>query len=66
MNRLVATQSGRGNEKNFACEAGICGKFEKLAVKVPPKAQVLKLRDAMLNLESLKDASEIARLMQKQ
>ena len=63
MERTV--EAGRGNENNFASEADICEKFEKLAIKALPKAQVHKLRDAMLNLESLKDAGEIARLMQK-
>ena len=64
MERTV--EAGRGNENNFASEADICEKFEKLAIKALPKAQVHKLRDAMLNLESLKDAGELARLMQKQ
>jgi 2-methylcitrate dehydratase PrpD len=64
MERTV--EAGRGNENNFASAADICEKFEKLAIKALPKAQVEKLRDAMLNLESLNDASEIARLMQKQ
>ena len=63
MERTV--EAGRGNENNFASEADICEKFEKLAIKALPKTQVHKLRDAMLNLESLKDAGEIARLMQK-
>jgi 2-methylcitrate dehydratase PrpD len=64
MERTV--EAGRGNENNFASEADLCEKFEKLAVKALPKEQVHKLRDAMLNLESVKDASELAKLMQKQ
>jgi hypothetical protein len=40
-------------------------KFEKLAVKALPKAQAAKLRDAMLGLEKLQDASELARLLQR-
>jgi ABC-type phosphate/phosphonate transport system substrate-binding protein len=40
-------------------------KFEKLARKALPKARVAKLRDAMLGLEKLKDAAELARLMQR-
>ena len=43
--------------------ADIVEKFEKLAGKVLPKAQVGKLRDAMLGLEKLADAAELARLM---
>ena len=64
MERTV--EAGRGNENNFASEADLCEKFEKLAVKALPQEQVHKLRDAMLNLESVKDASELAKLMQKQ
>jgi hypothetical protein len=40
-------------------------KFEKLASKALPKAQVEKLRDAMLGLEKLGDASELAQLLVK-
>jgi hypothetical protein len=63
MRRTV--EAGRGSEKNFASDADVVAKFEKLAAKALPKAQVGKLRDAMLGLEKLSDASEIARLMQK-
>jgi 2-methylcitrate dehydratase PrpD len=63
MERTV--EAGRGNENNFASEADLCEKFEKLAIKALPKAQVHQLRDVMLNLESVTDAGEIARLMQK-
>src|SRR4051812_44222025 len=63
MERTV--EAGRGNENNFASEAEVCEKFEKLAAKALPKAQIEKLRDAMLKLETLKDASEIARLLAK-
>ena len=38
-------------------------KFENLAAKALPKAQVGKLRDAMLGLETLEDAAELARLL---
>ncbi len=58
-------EAGRGSEKNFASDADVVAKFEKLAAKALPKAQVGKLRDAMLGLEKLDDASELARLMQK-
>ena len=56
-------EAARGSEKKFASDAEIVEKFEKLAVKALPRAQVGKLRDAMLGLEKLKDAAEIARLM---
>ena len=58
-------EAGRGSEKNFASDADVVAKFEKLAAKALPKGQVGKLRDAVLQLEKLPDASEIARLMQK-
>lgn len=56
-------ESGRGSEQKFASDSDIVEKFEKLAGKVLPKAQVGKLRDAMLGLENLADAAELARLM---
>jgi aconitate decarboxylase len=61
MERTV--EAARGSEKKFASDADIVEKFEKLARKALPQAQVAKLRDAMLNLENLEDASEIARLL---
>ncbi len=61
MERTV--EAARGSEKKFASDADIVEKFEKLARKALPRPQVEKLRDAMLNLENLKDAGEIARLM---
>ncbi len=63
MERTV--EAGRGNENSFASEAEVVGKFEKLATHVLPRPQVEQLRDAMLGLESLKDAAQIARLMSK-
>jgi 2-methylcitrate dehydratase PrpD len=63
MERTV--EAGRGNENNFATEAEVVQKFEKLAVHVLPRPQVEQLRDAMLGLESLEDAAQIARLMAK-
>lgn len=55
----------RGSEKKFATESEIVEKFEKLAVKAIPKSQAAQLRDAMLGLEKLADASELARLLSK-
>ncbi len=61
MKRTV--EAARGSEQKFVSDAEIIEKFEKLAVKALPKAQVGKLRDAMLGLEKLGDAAEIARLL---
>lgn len=61
MERTV--ESARGSEHKFASEADIVEKFEKLAAKALPQAQVERLRDAMLGLEKLDDATNIARLL---
>lgn len=61
MERTV--EAPRGSEKKFASTAEVVEKFEKLAIKALSRARVAKLRDAMLNLENLEDATEIARLM---
>lgn len=61
MERTV--ESARGSEHKFASASDITEKFEKLAVKVLPKAQVGQLRDAVLGMEKLQDATEIARLL---
>lgn len=63
MERTV--EAGRGNENNFASEADVVRKFENLALHALPRPQVEQLRDAMLELGTLADASELARLMQK-
>ncbi|MCI3953291.1 MAG: mmgE/PrpD family protein [Burkholderiales bacterium] len=63
MKRTV--EAARGSEKKFASEADIVGKFEKLAVKALPKSQVAELRDAILSLEKLQDASRLAQLLAK-
>ena len=62
--RLEKTvEAGRGNETNFATEADIVEKFEKLAAHVLPRAQVERIRDWMLGLESRADAAELPRLL---
>jgi aconitate decarboxylase len=53
----------RGSDANFAPAADIVDKFGKLAVHALPKARVAKLRDAVLKLEQLADAAELAALM---
>ena len=61
MDRTV--ESARGSEYRFASESDIVEKFEKLAAKALPKAQVEQLRDAMLGLDKLSDATQIAKLL---
>ena len=63
MERTV--ESARGSEYKFASEADIVEKFEKLAGKALPHPQVEALRDAMLGLEKLDDATRIAQLLAK-
>jgi aconitate decarboxylase len=63
MERTV--EAPRGSEQKFGTEADIVEKFEKLAGKALPRARVEALRDAMLGLDKLSDASEIARLLSK-
>jgi aconitate decarboxylase len=64
MKRTV--EAARGSENKFASDTDIVQKFEKLAVKALPKFQVERLRDAMLGLEKLDDAAQLARLLAKQ
>ena len=61
MERTV--EAGRGNEKNFAPEADVVEKFEKLALKVLPKNQVSQIRDWVLGMDKQSDAADLARLM---
>jgi len=61
MERIVA--AGRGNEHNFASEADVVAKFEKLAIHALPQTQVGELRDALLGIENLADAGRIAELL---
>ena len=61
MERTV--ESARGSEYKFASEADIVEKFEKLASKALPRSQTERLRDAMLGLDKLTDATEISRLL---
>jgi 2-methylcitrate dehydratase PrpD len=58
-------EAARGSEKKFASEADIVEKFEKLAAKALPRAQVEQLRDAMLGAEKLEDAGKLAQLLAK-
>ena len=55
----------RGGDENFANPAEIIDKFEKLAVHALPEKRVGELRDAVLGLERLEDASRLAALVSK-
>ena len=61
MKRTV--EAARGSEKHFATDAEIIGKFEKLAVKALPKARVAELRDAVMGIEKLPDATVLSKLL---
>jgi len=56
-------ETPRGSEPNFASEAQVVAKFDKLAAHVLKRTQSAQLRDAVLGMEKLKDASRIAKLM---
>jgi 2-methylcitrate dehydratase PrpD len=56
-------QAGRGNEKDFASQADVIEKFHKLAARAIPKPQADQIVQAILHLESLKDASELSQLL---
>jgi len=61
MKRTV--ESARGSEFRFASDAEIIEKFEKLAVKVLPKSKVEQLRDAVMGIEKLPDATVLSKLL---
>jgi len=53
----------RGSEKKFASKELILDKYEKLVRLVLPEARMYELRDTVLNLENLDDASQLGRLL---
>ncbi len=61
MKRTV--EAARGSENHFASDAEIIEKFEKLAIKALPKAQVAELRDAVMGIEKLPDATVLSKLL---
>jgi 2-methylcitrate dehydratase PrpD len=63
MERTV--EAPRGSEQKFGTESDIVEKFEKLAAKALPRPRIEELRDAMLGLDTLSDASRVARLLSK-
>jgi 2-methylcitrate dehydratase PrpD len=58
-------EAARGSEKKFASEADVVEKFEKLAKHALSADRIAALKDAILNLDNLKDATEIPRLLAK-
>ncbi len=64
--RLEQTaEAARGSEQRFASDTQIVEKFEKLASHVLPARQATALRDAVLGLEMLEDATGLVRLLAK-
>ncbi len=61
MKRTVT--AARGSEDFFATDAEIIEKFEKLASKTLPKARVEELRDAVMGIEKLPDATVLSKLL---
>jgi aconitate decarboxylase len=56
-------EAPRGSEASFASEQDIMEKFEKLARKALPDSQRERLIEAVLGMERLADAAELARLL---
>jgi aconitate decarboxylase len=63
--KLERTLEVSRRKETFASVDEVVAKFENLATHVLPRAQVESLRDAMLSLDDLDNAADLARLMQK-
>lgn len=63
--RMERTREVSRAKENFASEAEVVEKFEKLAMHVLPRPQVEKLRDAMLGVEKLQDTTQLTCLLAK-
>ncbi len=63
--KLERTLEMSRRKQNFPVAEEVVDKFDKLATHALPKAQVEQLRDAVLDLEKLPDAAQLARLMAK-
>ncbi len=62
--RLARTQeTPRGSDQNFASDADVVAKFEKLAGHALPAKRVVELRNAVLGLEKLRDAARLGELL---
>jgi 2-methylcitrate dehydratase PrpD len=60
-----AQESPRGSDEQFATAAEIVGKFEQLAARALRPERVAELRDAVLRLEELGDAAQLAALLSR-
>src|SRR5260370_42150214 len=58
-----AVETPRGSEPNFASEAQVVAKFEKLAAHALKRSRAAQLRDAVLGMEKLDDPARLAQLM---
>ena len=58
-------EAARGSEKQFAGEAEVVEKFDKLARHGLEQASAAELRECVLNLEEVEDATVIARLLSR-
>jgi len=58
-----AAETARGSEHNFASDADITAKFQLLASRALPQAQIDGLLDRVMQIEDLADCSELARLL---
>jgi 2-methylcitrate dehydratase PrpD len=63
--KLERTREIGRHKVEFGSDAEVVGKFEKLALRVLPRAQVEELRDTILNIEKLDDAAKLAQLLAK-
>ena len=65
--RVQRTQTtAHGSEQDFASDVEIIAKFEKLARRALPPAQMDELRDTVLRLEALPSAARLADLLSVQ
>ena len=56
-------EKAHGSEDHWAPDEVIAAKFRQLAAKALPDEQASRLADAVLNLENVEDARELARLL---
>jgi len=63
--KMERTREIGRHKVEFGSDAEVVGKFEKLASRVLPKAQVGELCDLVLNIEKLDDAAKLAALLVK-
>lgn len=61
--RLERTREVSRAKQSFAAESAVIAKFETLASHVLPAGRVSELRDTVLELDKLNDASQLARLL---